>query len=288
LVITWTALIAIPGAVPWAAPDDTARAIAIGIGIATIVALVGLALAWVNTDQLGDEGATFGTAAALVGLALVALEVVNLMLLPEDAPYRQTAIGIGLLTLIAIGLIVVTAMRTHLFEGLRFTNGTIVGGIVGAAIVIVYLLMVQSMFLQAGPDTEDAEWTRLNTLLTGIQTLAFAALGALLGTAVQSQVTSNVRTELGVTETVADDLAAANQKASAGIRKLQAQQGEGADVLVLEALGEDPTRYISPRAQRRWLDSHRPVAATSAEEIANDLDQALERSMRLRGKRART
>ena len=44
LVVAWTALVAIPGALPWVATDDSTRAIAFGIVIASVVALVGLVL----------------------------------------------------------------------------------------------------------------------------------------------------------------------------------------------------------------------------------------------------
>ena len=281
LVITWTALVAIPGAMPWAAADDTARGLGIGIGVATIIAIVGLALAWVREDQIGTDGATVGVAAALAALALAALAVVNLMLVPDNADYRQTVIGIGLLVLIAIGLVVVAAMRVHLFEGLRFTSLTVVGALVGVAIVAVYFLMINSMFAAAGPDTKDAEWTRLNTLLTGVQTLAFAALGALLGTTIQNQVTTGVREELHSTQEVTEDLAAAAAKAKEQIATLTETSGGAMDVALLDALNEDPGQFRSVTARRRWIEAHRPVDAEAMGRVSDELDRALERSKRV-------
>jgi hypothetical protein len=282
LVITWTALIAIPGAVPWSAADDTARAIAIGIGISTIVSIVGLALAWLRLDDLGIEGATFGTAAALAGLALVALEVMYLMLLPDDAAYRETAVGIGLLVLIAIGLLVVTALRTSLFEGLRLTNGTILGGVVAVAVVVVYFLMIQTM-LSAAPNVEDDEWTRMNTLLTGVQTIAFAALGALLGTAVQGQVTASAKEGLANAETANDDLAAATEGVKEKLDSLTGGPAESLDMVLLDALNEDP--QLSVTAKRRWIQTHRPLDTGALSELSGELDRALERNRMLRRRR---
>jgi hypothetical protein len=282
LVIAWTALIAIPGAVPWAAADDTARALALGIGIATIVALVGLALAWVRTDQLGVEGATFGTAAALAALGLAALEVVNLMLVPEDAPYRRIATGIGLLILIAIALFAVAAIRTAFFEGFRLSSISLVGTILGLVVVGVYLLMIQSMFIAAGPDTQDAEWLRLTTLLTGVQTLAFAGAGALLGTAVQGQVTSTVRGELEKSDTALDELQDEVKDATQKIHDGSTATSDEIEEGMLVALDLDPTTFRSDAARRRYVRQHLPSVAGDLEEVAQRLDRAVERSGRIR------
>jgi hypothetical protein len=281
LVVAWTALVAIPGAVPWAATDDSARAIAFGIAIASIVALVGLALAWVRTDQLGVEGATFGTAAALAALGLSALEVVNLMILPQDAPYRLMATGIGLLVLIAVALATVAAVRTSIFDGLRLSSITLVGTAIGIVVVVAYLVMIQTMVNQAG-GAEDAEWTRLTTLLTGLQTLAFAGLGALLGTAVQGQVTSTVRDELskadaalGLFETEATDVVQE-------IRR-RASQGEAeTEGMLMDALRQDPARFRTEAALRRWVRSKGSGGSDSLADLADSLDQVAASARRIR------
>jgi hypothetical protein len=46
----------------------------------------------------------------------------------------------------------------------------------------------------------------MTSLLTGLQTLAFAAAGALLGTAIQSLVSSGVKKELGNADTALEEL----------------------------------------------------------------------------------
>jgi len=282
LVVAWTALVAIPGAVPWAATDDSARAIAFGVAIASIVAVVGLALAWLRTDQLGVEGATFGTAASLAALGLAALEVVNLMILPQDAPYRLMATGIGLLLLIAVALATVAAVRTSFFDGLKLSSITLIGSVIGIVVVIAYLVMIQTMVNAAG-GAEDAEWTRLTTLLTGLQTLAFAGLGALLGTAVQGQVTSNVKgalgradNALGLFETEATDI-------GQEIRRRSVQAEGEMETVIMDALRQDPSRFRTEAALRRWIRSKdTDDGSHSLGDLADSLDQVVASARRIR------
>jgi hypothetical protein len=281
LVVAWTALVAIPGAVPWAAADDSARAIAFGVAIASIVALVGLALAWLRTDQLGVEGATFGTAAALAALGLAALEVVNLMILPQDAPYRLMATGIGLLVLIAVALATVAAVRTSLFDGLRLSSITLVGTAIGIVVVVAYLVMIQTMVNQAA-GAEDAEWTRLTTLLTGVQTLAFAGLGALLGTAVQGQVTSSVKDELGKADAALGLFEAEATDVLQEIRKRVAQGESETEGVIIDALRQDPGRFRTEAALRRWAQSKGAPGADSLAGLADSLDQVIASARRIR------
>lgn len=282
LVVAWTALVAIPGAVPWAATDDSARAIAFGIAIASIVAVVGLALAWVRTDQLGVEGATFGTAAALAALGLAALEVVNLMILPQDAPYRLMATGIGLLVLIAVALATVAAVRTSFFAGFRISSITLVGTAIGIVVVVAYLVMTQTMVNAAG-GAADAEWTRLTTLLTGLQTLAFAGLGALLGTAVQGQVTSSVRDELGKADAALGLFETEATDVLQEIRTRAAQSKRETEGVITDALRQDPNRFRTEAALRRWiLSKEADGAADSLADLADSLDQVIASARRIR------
>jgi hypothetical protein len=282
LVVAWTALVAIPGAVPWAATDDSARAIAFGVAIASIVALVGLALAWLRTDQLGVEGATFGTAAAMAALGLAALEVVNLMILPQDAPYRLMATGIGLLVLIAVALATVGALRTGFLEGFRLSSVTLVGTAIGIVVVVAYLVMLQTMVNQAG-GAEDGEWTRLTTLLAGIQTLAFAGLGALLGTAVQGQVTSSVKGELSRADAALGLFEAEATDVLQEIRRRAAQSDVATDAIIMDALRQDPGRFRTEAALRRWIHGKETDGAgDSIADLADSLDQVIASARRIR------
>lgn len=281
LVVAWTALVAIPGALPWVAADDSARAIALGVAIASVVALGGLALAWFRTDHLGVEGATIGTAAALAALGLAALEVVNLMILPQDAPYRLMATGIGLLVLIAIALATVAATRTSWLDGVRLTSTTVIGTVIGVVVIGAYLLMVQTMVTQAA-GAEDAEWTRLMTLLTGLQTLAFAGLGALLGTAVQRQVTATVRNDLEHADAALALVATEAADVSQELRRRAVRQESELEVLLIEALRQDPGRFRTDAAMRRWIRSKGADADGSLVGLAESLDQAIASARRVR------
>ena len=282
LVVAWTALVAIPGAVPWAATDDSARAIAFGVAIASIVAVVGLALAWLRTDQLGVEGATFGTAASLAALGLAALEVVNLMILPQDAPYRLMATGIGLLVLIAVALATVAAVRTSFFDGRKLSSITLIGSVIGIVVVVAYLVMIQTMVNAAG-GAEDAEWTRLTTLLTGLQTLAFAGLGALLGTAVQGQVTSRVKDELGRADAALGLFETEATDVLQEIRRRAAQSEADTEGVIMDALRQDPSRFRTEAALRRWIRSKDVEgSADSLGGLADSLDQVIASARRIR------
>ena len=206
LIASWAVLVATPGALPWTAEDNAARAIAIAVVVATVVALIGLALAFLADDSLAEDGASFGTAAAAIAMALVALQVVNVLLIPDDAAYRSAVVAIGLLILLAVALVSATGARISSFEGFKFSSLTLIGTLIGVVLVAVYLFAIQFVFGSTGPETGDPQWIRMTSLLTGLQTLAFAAAGALLGTAIQSQVTSSVRNDLGNADNALDEL----------------------------------------------------------------------------------
>lgn len=280
LVVAWTALVAIPGALPWVATDDSARAIAFGIVIASVVALVALVLAWIAADELAESGATVGMAAALAALGLAALEVVNVMVLPEDAPYRLLATGIGLLVLIAVALAAVAAVRATFSDRFRLTPLAIIGLAVGIVVVVAYLLMIQTMVAGAS-NANDAEWARLTTLLAGMQTLVFAALGALLGALLQGQVTSTAKSDLRKAN---DALRLLETETTDIVREIRTRiaQGESeTEAVMLDALRQDPARFRSDAALRRWIGSNRPESSVGLADLADGLDQVVASARRI-------
>ena len=280
LVVAWTALVAIPGALPWTATDDSTRAIAFGIVIASVVAIVGLVLAWMAADDLAEPGATVGMAAALAALGLAALEVVNVMVLPEDAPYRLLATGIGLLVLIAVALAAVAAVRTTFSDRIRVTPLAIIGLAVGIIVVVAYLLMLQTMVAGAA-NADDAEWARLTTLLAGMQTLVFAGLGALLGAVLQGQVTTTARSDLRKAD---DALRLLETETTDIVREIRTRiaQGESeSEAVLLDALRQDPARFRSDSALRRWIGSNRPKSSVGLADLADSLDQVVASARRI-------
>jgi len=151
ITAAWVALAAVPGALPWASTDDSQRVVFIGVAIATIVALVGLALAWVYDDDLGQEGGRIGVWASRLAIALAALDVVLVLLIPADAPYRDAALGIGLLIILAgalIGIMGPSRGGEGLFTGLRLSNLSIVASITALLLVAAYFLAVNALFVQ--------------------------------------------------------------------------------------------------------------------------------------------
>jgi hypothetical protein len=280
LVVAWTALVAVPGALPWVATDDSVRAIAFAIVVASAVALVGLVLAWMRTDELADQGASIGTAAAFAALGLAALEVVNVMILPADAPYRLLAIGVGLLVLIAVALAAVAAVRATFSDRFRISPLVLIGFVVGIVVVAAYLLMLQTMVAGA-PGADDTEWSRLTTLLASMQTLVFAGLGALLGAVLQGQVTGTARNDLRKADDALRLLETEAADISREIRSRIAQGDTDTQAVLLDALRQDPARFRTEAALRRWIASNRRDSAVGIAELADSLDQVLASARRI-------
>lgn len=65
--------------------------------------------------------------------------------------------------------------------------------VVAVGLLVVYLALVLIQWFAV--DGTDLSWARRSELLTGIEALAFAAAGAVLGTTVQRQVTARVEKE---------------------------------------------------------------------------------------------
>ena len=280
LVVAWTALVAIPGALPWVATDDAVRAIAFGIVVASVVALVALVLAWMRTDDLADQAASIGTAAAFAALGLVALEVVTVMILPAGAAYRLLVTGIGLLLLIAVALVAVAAVRATVTDRIRISPLVLIGFVVGIVVVVAYLLMLQTMVAGA-PDADDAEWSRLTTLLASMQTLVFAGLGALLGAVLQGQVTGQARNDLRRADDALSLLEAEAAEISREIRSRNAQGESDTEALLLNALRQDPARFRTEAALRRWIAGNRGDSAVEFSKLADSLDQVLASARRI-------
>jgi hypothetical protein len=280
LVVAWTALVALPDALPWATADASTRAIAFGIVIASLVALIGLVLAWMRDDELADQGATVGMAAALAALGLSALQVVNVMIVPTDAPYRFLVTGIGLLVLIAVALAAVAAVRATFSDRFRLSPLALVGVALGIVIVVGYLLMLQTMVAGA-PDADDSEWSRLTTLLAGMQTLVFAGLGALLGAVLQGQVTTAARSDLHRADEALHLLEAETTDIVREIRTRLADSENEAEAVLLQALRQDPSRFRTEAALRRWMAANRPESSVGLADLAEGLDQVVASARRI-------
>lgn len=189
VIATWVAMISIPGALPWSGGQDADRAIAIGAAITTIIALICAAATWLDPGQTGREAGWIGLWAALFGLGLAALQVVNILLIPEGA-VQGAALGAGLLVLIAFAFLLAWRRRAVLGgdgEG-KISNLPFLGSVVALALIGAFLVLTGELFGRISGSTAE-EWIRYSDLRGSIEALAFAAAGALLGTTIQRSAT---------------------------------------------------------------------------------------------------
>jgi hypothetical protein len=189
VIATWVAMVSIPGALPWSGGNDADRAIAIGAAITSIIALICAAATWLDPGQTGREAGWIGLWAALFGLGLAALQVVNILLIPEGA-VQGAALGAGLLVLLAFAFLLAWRRRAVLGgegEG-KISNLPLVGSVVGLALIGAFLVLTGELFGRV-PGSTAEEWIRYSDLRGSIEALAFAAAGALLGTVIQRSAT---------------------------------------------------------------------------------------------------
>ena len=249
ITASWVALAAVPGALPLGSPDDAQRVVFIGVAIATIVALVGLTVAWVRVDALGREAGRVGIWASRLAIALAAVDVTMVLLVPEGSPYRGAILGVALLGILLAAFVSVigTPRAPVAITGARISNLPLVGSLAALILIGAYYVAVNSMF-GAVKNTTDPEWIRYSDLLSGLESLAFAAAGALLGTTIQRQVTAGVEKELTSADIANEELdALATEIATAADRGevVEVQSVESMRVLMRESLLEDPTVYLN-------------------------------------------
>lgn len=276
VLAAWVALVAIPGALPWASADDSQRVVFVGLAISTIVALVGLAVAWTQDGETAQEGGRIGVWASRLGIALAALGVVMALLVPADYEYRSVALGIGLLVILAAALLATLKPSggDNVLTGLRLSNLSVVSSIAAVVLIGGYYLAVNALFPLV-PSASDAQWVKYTDLVNGLEALAFAAAGALLGNAVQRQVTNHVEGQLAASDETTDAL---NGIVDDTVKK--AQTGEIVEVAPLvaddgafaTALRESNVEYLQDpvrRAQR--LAEIKTAVATPASAFADEI-----------------
>ena len=97
-----------------------------------------------------------------------------------------------------------------------------IGYVIGGVLIVAYLVGLFVQFNSLG--ASDLEWARRTELLGGLEALAFAAAGAILGTTVQRQVTEKAEDRAERAEAVAGDNAAAAAKGRALQAALEAKR----------------------------------------------------------------
>jgi len=122
----------------------------------------------------------------------------------------------------------------------------VVATILAIALIVVYIvfLILQWNNVKAG----DLEWSRRSDLFGGLEALAFAAAGAVLGTSVQRQVTKKAEDQAADAKGQADQKKAradTNQKAAEKARALhnlaEVKAGQSVGGPTQRGLGATPT-----------------------------------------------
>jgi hypothetical protein len=256
LIVGWVALIAIPGSLPISSGDDAQRVIAVAALLATVLAIAMASIAWVRGGSLRKESTLIAAWSARVVIALAALQVVMVLLVPADWPYRMQALGVGLLVILGGALLAMSgrpAAGDGLFSGFRFSNVPLVTTVVAVVVIAGYLILVAGLF-RAVPGSTNTTWVRYSDLRGGLESLAFAAAGALFGTAVQRQVTNAVQADLASSDAAADELndELDNVVNDAESGRLVAVEPASVDTTMREALLEDHAAFaVDPQRLTR-------------------------------------
>jgi hypothetical protein len=184
---TWLALIAIPGALPWNSADNGDRALVVGAGVMSILALASIPASLYWKDSRAAGAAWVGLAASLFGVGFAALQIVRTLVVPSTIS-KDVVLGVGLLILLGFAFLLAWRRQVvGIASTTRFSTLSLVGSIVALVLIAAYLLVTNSLLNVIKAPAED--WVRYTDLRNGLESLAFAAAGALLGTAIQKQLT---------------------------------------------------------------------------------------------------
>jgi len=184
---TWLVLLAIPCFFVWDTADNGDRAILVGAAVMSAVALLSIPIWLIWRRGWGAGAAWAGLAASLLSLGFAALQVVRTLVAPASIS-RDVVLGVGLLVILGFAFLlawrrqVVGVPRTA-----RFSSLTLLGSLTAVALIAAYLLLTNSLLNVIKAPAED--WVRYTDLRNGLEALAFAAAGALLGTTIQKQST---------------------------------------------------------------------------------------------------
>jgi hypothetical protein len=156
-------------------------------------------------EWTGPNGVLEPMAGPMAWLAAVfAAVVVATNFLPQIVPawQREQVFAVAIVVFALLAVLGFGPRVTMSWPAaLRFSSLTVLGSVVAIGLVAIYLVFLILMRADAA-SADDAVWSRLLELRATLEALAFAAAGALLGTAVQRQ-------------TVAGELRARAEEASA-------------------------------------------------------------------------
>jgi len=184
---TWLVLLAIPGVFVWDTADNGDRAILVGAAVMSAVALLSIPISLIWRKGWGAGAAWAGLAASLLSLGFAALQVVRTLVAPASIS-RDVVLGVGLLVI--LGFAFLLAWRRQVAgvpRTARVSSLTLLGSLTAVVLIAAYLLLTNSLLNVIKAPAED--WVRYTDLRNGLEALAFAAAGALLGTTIQKQST---------------------------------------------------------------------------------------------------
>jgi hypothetical protein len=127
-----------------------------------------------------------GQSLRVIAPAAVAAVAVFLVLYAQSSDDRGwLAAG----TLVVLGIAGVVALESPpAMPPVTLSRLPLVATVAAVALIVGYAAVIQFMFARAGTENE-TEWERLVTLFAGIESIGFAAVGALLGQQVQKTQT---------------------------------------------------------------------------------------------------
>lgn len=156
--------------------ESAKQAFVLAASLTAVAVIVAVLVIW-RSSMTGT-----GQSLRVIGPAAVAAAAVFLVL------YARSSDDRGLLaagTLVVLGVAGVGTLESMpVLAQVSFSRLPMVTTIAAVALIIGYAAVIQFMFSRAGTQNQ-TEWERLVTLFAGIESIGFAAVGALLGQQVQ-------------------------------------------------------------------------------------------------------
>ncbi len=189
---TWLALLAIPGALPWNSADAGDRALVAGAGVMSALAVLSIPPSLLLKSARGAGAGWVGLAASLLAVGFASVQVIRTLVVPASVS-KDVVLGVGLLALLAFAFLLAWRRQFVGSAGAtRFSTLSVLGSLTALVLIGAYLAVTNSLLNVINAPAE--EWVRYTDLRNGLEALAFAAAGALLGTTIQKQLTDRAAT----------------------------------------------------------------------------------------------
>lgn len=186
--------------------NETAKQSLVLAASLLLLAAVGALWVWIRGS---DPASGF---AAVMGSAAVAAVVVFALVLAVAGDNRA---WFGLSTLIVVGVATIAALFGRPSFSFANVSGRPLVVVLGAFVLLVgYALVLGFMFVNSGTNVAN-QWERMIAIFGGVQSIAFAAAGALLGSEVQKGQTAAETNRADENAKIAKGLGAAVKQTAA-------------------------------------------------------------------------